>query len=154
FPLFKALMQYEEATGDPRVVPALMKAARKIGQVIEKEPMYSWARYRAADLAVCLYWLHERTREPWLLELAGRVRSQAHDWRGQFEAGRYAGKTTRDFSLDNHGVNVGMALKAPGVWWRLTDDPKDRRGVFTMLAFLDEHHGQATGIFTCDEHLA
>ena len=26
--------------------------------------------------------------------------------------------------------------------------------VFSMLDLLDKHHGQATGIFTCDEHLA
>jgi len=154
FPLFKALTQYHEATGDPRVVPAMLRCCRKIDEVISKEPLYSWARYRAADLAVSLYWLHDRTSDQWLLDLAGKARAQAHDWRGQFAAGKFAGKTTRDFSLDNHGVNVGMAVKAPGVWWRLTGDGKDRQGVFPMLGFLDEHHGQATGAFTCDEHLA
>lgn len=156
FPLLKALTQYEEATGDPRVVPALLKVARKIDQVIGKEPMYSWARFRAADLAVSLYWLHDRTggKEPWLLDLAEKARTQAHDWRAQYEAGKFKQKTVSKFGLDSHGVNNGMALKAPGVWSRLTGDARDRSSIFSMLAFLDEHHGQPNGMFSCDEHLA
>jgi hypothetical protein len=156
FPLLKALTQYQEATGDPRVVPALLKCARKIAEVIGKEPMYSWARFRAADLAVSLYWLHEHTdgKEPWLLDLAQKVRAQAHDWRAQYEAGKFPEKTVKAFGLDSHGVNNGMALKAPGVWWRLTGDPNDRTAIDRMLAFLDEHHGQPSGMFSCDEHLA
>ena len=38
FPLFKALTQYQEATGDPRVVPALLEVRRKIDQVIDRKP--------------------------------------------------------------------------------------------------------------------
>ena len=156
FPLFKALTQYHEATADPRVIPALLKCCRKIDAVVSKEPLYSWAKFRAADFALTLYWLHDRTagKEPWLLDLAKKVRTQAHDWRGQFEAGKYPGKTKEPFELDTHGVNIGMALKTPAVWSRLTGDPKDKGAVFTMLRFLDAHHGQATGTFTCDEHVA
>ncbi len=73
FPLLKALTQYHEATGDPRIVPALVKCCRKIDEVITREPMYSWARFRAADLAVTLYWLYDRAHEPWLLKLANRA---------------------------------------------------------------------------------
>ena len=36
----------------------------------------------------------------------------------------------------------------------LTGDARDKDAVFPMLDLLDKHHGQATGIFTCDEHLA
>ncbi len=61
FPLFKALMQYEQATGDPRIIPALLACCRKIDQVISHDPLYSWARFRAADFAVVLYWLYSRT---------------------------------------------------------------------------------------------
>lgn len=154
FPLYKAMISYAEATNDARVVPALLKGARKIDEVTAREPLYSWARFRAADLAVCLYWLHERTGEPQLLDLANRLRLQAHDWRGQFEAGRFPAKITRGAGLENHGVNIGMGWKTPGVWWRLTGDPRDRAGIDTILRFLDAHHGQATGIFSCDEHLA
>jgi DUF1680 family protein len=154
FPLLKALTQYQEATGDPRVIPAMLKCCRKIDEVITKEPMYSWARFRAADLAVSLYWLHDRTKEPWLLDLARKAFDQSHDWRAQFDDFKFTGKTQGKFELDTHGVNTGMALKYGGVRYRLTGDAKDKDAVFRMLERLDRHHGQATGIFTCDEHLA
>ena len=47
-----------------------------------------------------------------------------------------------------------MGLKYGGVRYRLTGDAKDKNAVFAMLDLLDLYHGQATGIFTCDEHLA
>src|SRR5215468_2975478 len=47
-----------------------------------------------------------------------------------------------------------MALKYGGVRSRLTGDARDRDAVVRMLELLDRYHGQATGIFTCDEHLA
>jgi hypothetical protein len=154
FPLFKAFTQYQEATGDPRIIPAMLKCCRKIDQVISKEPLYSWAQFRAADLVVSLYWLHDRTRESWLLELAGKAFAQSHDWRAQFDDFKFTGKTQGRFELDTHGVNTGMALKYAGVRYRLAGDAKDKGAIFRMLDLLDRHHGQATGIFTCDEHLA
>jgi len=154
FPLLKALTQYHEATGDPRVVPALLKACRKIDQVISREPMYSWARFRAADYAVTLYWLYDRTKEPWLLDLARKTFAQSDDWRARFDDFMFTAKTQGKFELDTHGVNTGMALKYGGVRSRLTGDAKDKGAVFRMLDLLDRYHGQATGIFTCDEHLA
>ena len=47
-----------------------------------------------------------------------------------------------------------MALKYGGVRHRLSGDAKDKVAIFSMLEILDRYHGQATGIFTCDEHLA
>src|SRR4051794_40923471 len=154
FPLLKALTQFQEATGDPRIVPALMRCCRKIDQVIEQTPLYSWARLRAADFAVTLFWLRDRTGEAWLIDLARKAFAQSHDWRAQFDDFKFTGKTQGKFELDTHGVNTGMALKYGGVRSLLTGDPKDRGAIFTMLDLLDQYHGQATGIFTCDEHLA
>ncbi len=154
FVLFKALTQYQEATGDPRIVPALLRCSKKIDEVIARTPLYSWAHFRGADLAVGLYWLHEKTGDPSLLDLAARVNAQSYDWRKHFEDfGRFRGKSTQ-FNLDNHGVNNAMGLKFAGVRYRLGGDPRDRSGVDTMLDQLDRYHGQATGIFTCDEHYA
>jgi uncharacterized protein len=154
FPLFKALTQYQEASGDPRVVPTLLKCCRKIDEVIARRPMYSWARFRAADFAVTLFWLYDRSPEPWLLELGRKAFAQSHDWRAQFDHFRFTGRTEGKFELDTHGVNTGMALKYGAVRFRLSGDASDKGAILQMLDLLDRYHGQATGIFTCDEHLA
>jgi hypothetical protein len=154
FPLFKALTQYQEATGDPRIIPALLRCCRKIDHVISHEPIYRWAKVRAADLAVTLYWLSDRTHEAWLLILCQKVFTQSHDWRAMFEHYPFTTKAREVKDLENHGVNTAMGLKYGGVRYRLTGVEKDRFAIFEMLNVLDRYHGQVTGIFTCDEHLA
>ena len=47
-----------------------------------------------------------------------------------------------------------MALKYGGVRFRITGDIHDKTAIFKLVDILDRYHGQATGIFTCDEHLA
>jgi DUF1680 family protein len=154
FPLFKALVQYQQATGDPRIIPALLACCRKVEKVISDEPLYSWAKFRAADLAVSLYWLYEQTGERWILDLAKKTFTQSVDWRALYENFPYKEKAKERKSLENHGVNTAMTLKYGGVRHRLSGDAKDRGAIFSMLEILDRYHGQATGIFTCDEHLA
>ncbi|MGC8638274.1 MAG: beta-L-arabinofuranosidase domain-containing protein [Isosphaeraceae bacterium] len=154
FPLFKALMQYQEATADPRVVPALEKCARKIGQVMDQTPLYSWAKMRAADFAVAMIWLRVKTGDSWPLDLARKAFGQSHDWRAQFDDFKFTARTQTKFALDTHGVNTGMALKYGGIRYLLTSSERDRTSAIPMLDLLDRYHGQATGIFTCDEHLA
>lgn len=158
FPLFKALTQYQEASGDPRVVPALVKCARRIDAVISKEPLSSWGRYRAADFALSLYWLYDRTQDAALLDTARKAMAQAHDWSDQWGgpdlAPRYRVRGVDRFGLDTHGVNNGMALKFGAIRSRLSGADVDQLHYLTMLSRLDEYHGQIHGLFTCDEHLA
>src|SRR5262249_20907503 len=61
FVLFKALTQYQEASGDPRIVPALLKCVRKIDAVIAEQPLSSWAHFRASDFLLTLAWLYDRS---------------------------------------------------------------------------------------------
>ena len=152
FVLFKALTQYQEATADPRVIPALLRCARKIDAVVSREPLYEWARFRGADLVVGLRWLHERTGDATLLPLADKINAQSYDWRRHFENfARYRAKATR-FGLDNHGVNTAMGLKFGVIRSLSSRDPLDRASIHAMLDQLDRWHGQATGMFSCDEH--
>ena len=80
--------------------------------------------------------------------------AQSHDWRALYENFPFKEKAKDKKSLENHGVNTAMALKYGGVRHRLSGDAKDKVAIFSMLEILDRYHGQATGIFTCDEHLA
>ena len=170
FIVLKALTQWQEATADPRIIPAMTKFFRLLDKVLDEKPLDEWARVRWADLSLSIYWLHDRMPEPWLLELAAKVRRQGLDWPALARDFPYTQKTTHAMLKEyqqkaggkwindefgaTHGVNVGMGVKAPGVWARQSGEAADRRAVFTLLESLDRHHGQATGLFACDEHLA
>lgn len=155
FVLFKAFAQYQEATGDPRIVPAMLRCSRKIDEVITKEPLYEWAKFRGADLVVGLHWLHERTGDASLPRLIAKIHQQSYDWRRHFEDFRRWEKKSEGYiGLDNHGVNNAMGLKFGVVRSLTTRDPGDADSARMMLGVLDRFHGQATGAFSCDEHYA
>ncbi len=155
FVVLKAMTQYYEATREPRVIPAMLKFLHRLALLLEDEPLFQWARYRWQDLVVSLHWLYERTGSEWLLELAAKTQLQGHDWRAQFADFRYRERVARgEGCLDTHVVNNAMAVKQPGVWYRQSRDEGDRRAVSRMIEVLDEYHGQATGVFTGDEHYA
>jgi hypothetical protein len=157
--VLKALTQYQEATGDARVIPAMRKCLKRLDQILNEKPLTSWsefadwARYRWADLVLSIDWLYERTCEPWLLELAAKIHRQGFDWRAHYDHFKDTERTKR-IHMWTHGVNTAMGLKEPAVWYRHSGAAADRDGIFRMIALLDQHHGQASGLFTCDEHLA
>ena len=158
WPMFialKAMTQYEEVSGDPRVIRAMGKAFRKLGALFDREPLHSWAQNRCADLVVSLHWLYERTPESWILELAKKVQDQAYDWRAHFAEFRYEEKVpSEQNNLTTHVVTNAMGIKQHGVWFRQSRDPADREAVVQAIETLDRYHGQATGLFSGDEHYA
>jgi uncharacterized protein len=153
FVLFKAMIQYHEATKDERVIPAMRKCLARIDKLLDKKPLDSWAKFRWGDCVLCIHRLYDQTHDKDLLALAEKMHKQGHDWRKQFAEFPYRDKVDKR-DLTTHGVNTGMAIKYPGVWFRQSKEDADKNGVFQALAGLDKYHGQANGIFTCDEHLA
>ncbi len=155
FVMLKALSQYQEATGDARVIPAMEKYFAYQAKHLEERPLQEWAVFRWQDEVLTILWLYNRNGDASLLELARRVRAQGHDWEAQFAKFPYPEKVSRrDANLASHGVNNGMAMKAAPVAWVLTGDPRDRAGLDEMLGKLDRFHAQPEGIFGADEHLA
>ncbi|HLV79823.1 MAG TPA: beta-L-arabinofuranosidase domain-containing protein, partial [Chthonomonadaceae bacterium] len=153
--VLKVLTQHYEATGDPRVLPAMLGFGRYLQNHLAERPLFEWGKFRWADLVLSLHWLTNRTGERWLLDVAQEVARQGYDWRTHFERFRYTTKTPREAcTLETHVVNSAMAVKTCGVWWRQSGNERDRMAVYRTLEMLDAYHGQATGIFTGDEHYA
>ena len=103
-----------------------------------------------------IFHVYERAPEPWLLELAGKLRAQGVDYRALFATEDLAVATPRRglWKWTKHVVNTGMAAKASALGWRLDQRPEDRAFSRGMIDFLDRHHGQVTGMFAGDECLA
>jgi hypothetical protein len=150
FVMLKALLQYEEATGDPRIVPAMTRYFRVLDDQLSKRPLFEWNRMRWQDGALCVHWLHDRTREPWLLSLAGK---QGFDWRKHFEDLPFKAKVAK-WEHESHVVNNAMGVKASGVWFRQSGDAGDRAAALVPMESLDRYHGQAAGQFSGDECFA
>jgi hypothetical protein len=120
----------------------------------------------------------ERT---FLLKLTEKLKEQGYDWKDHFEDFYYIhvkkdpkmnvmyskefnfeGQAIqaipegqfRRWDLRSHVVNNAMGLKAPAIWSRQSGLNSDKQALFTAISNLDEHHGQATGVFSGDEHLA
>jgi hypothetical protein len=155
FVMLKALTQYQEATGDKRVIPLMQSYFAYQAKHLAERPFKEWAIFRWQDEVLTILWLYNRNHDASLLDLAREVKAQGHDWEAQFADFRFRDKVSRpDANLSTHGVNTGMAMKAAPVWWLVSGDPRDRAGLGQMMQQLDLYHGQPEGIFASDEHLA
>ena len=155
FVALKALSQYQEATGDPRIIPAMQRCLRRIYAEMQQTPLYAWAKSRWYELVISVHWLHDRTSEPWLLDLAELAHEQGYDWLAHFDDFRWKSKVAReDCCQVTHVVNNAMALKAGPVWFRQSGSGEDEDALQIMLDTLDRYHGQANGMFSGDEHYA
>lgn len=162
----KALTQYQEASGDPRVIPILSNYFLYQLSFLPELPLRDWGKYRWQDEALSVVWLYNRTGDPKLIDLFRKLMQQGFDWQEEFAHFQFTEKTTWksiDFSangpltergMQTHGVNVAMAIKMSPVRWLLTGSAADRDGANTMLETLYTYHGLPNGIFSADEHLA
>ncbi|MBM3701988.1 MAG: hypothetical protein FJW63_03165, partial [Actinobacteria bacterium] len=82
--MIKVLMQYEEATGDPRVVPFLLIYFRYQADHIDESPLDGWGKARGGENILGLQWLYHRTGEKFLLDLMAKIHDQTNDWTGIF----------------------------------------------------------------------
>ena len=82
--MLKALAQYQEATGDPRVIPVLSRYFAYQLSALPARPLRDWGKFRWQDNALIAIWLYNRTGDPKLLELVRLLHAQGHDWQAQF----------------------------------------------------------------------
>jgi DUF1680 family protein len=149
----KALVQHHEATGEPRILDLMARYFRYQAGALPARPLRDWGRVRGADNALTVLWLHDRTGDPALAELAGLILDQTADWEGYLDAFPCTGVTTR-WDHMTHVVNVAMGIKTSAVRWLLDGDPEHRRRSDAAWANLQRHHGQVHGMFSGDEWLA
>jgi hypothetical protein len=152
----KALVQYHEATGDARVLETVARSLRAVHAGLDRTPLFDWGRFRWYEGLVPAFYVYEHTREPWLLDLARKLRAQGVDFEALYRTEDVTVPTPRRglWKWTKHVVNTAMATKAAALSWRLDGRPDDRAFAREMIGILDRHHGQVTGMFTGDECLA
>jgi len=152
----KVLAQYHAATGDPRVLDAVVKSLRAMADGLDRTPLYDWGKFRWFEGLIPTFYAYEHTGAPWLLDLARKLRAQGTDYQALFETDDVKVPTPRRglWKWTKHVVNMGMAPKAAALSWRLDRKPSDRAFATRMIDLLDQYHGQVTGMFTGDECLS
>ncbi len=164
--MLKVLTQYEEATGDPRVIPLMSRYFNYQLAALPTRPLRDWGKFRWQDEVLSVVWLYNRTGDPNLLKLAHLLHDQGYDWQAEIADFHYKQRITPEFiklnsggglsdvALATHGVNNGMAVKTGPVWAMFSGAAADRDAAAEMLRVLDRYHGLPNGMFSCDEHLA
>ncbi|MFB3906574.1 MAG: beta-L-arabinofuranosidase domain-containing protein [Acidobacteriota bacterium] len=153
FVMLKALTQYYEATSDPRVIPAVTSYLLCLHRQINQRPLFEWNRMRWQDGVLTACWLHEKTGQTWLLDLARKMKEQGYDWQAHFRDLPHKEKVQK-WEHESHVVNNAMGLKTAAVCYRLSGSPADAEMGWKAIETLDRYHGQASGIFSGDENFA
>jgi hypothetical protein len=157
--ILKALAQYQEATGDPRVIPAMERDLQAIsaqmdlnGQAKGQE-LYAWNFFRWQDLALTVNWLFDQTSEPWLLEFERKVASHGYNWPRHYDDLPVKDRSPQ-WNWLGHVVNNAMGLKASAILYRLTGENYFKKSTLRELENLDRYHGEPNGLMSGDECLA
>jgi uncharacterized protein len=162
----KALAQYQEFTGDQRVIPLMDRYFRYQLTELPKRPLRDWGKFRWQDEALSVIWLYNRTGSSYLLDLARLLHQQGYDWMAQYANFQFKQKITaefiklneggglKDLALSTHGVNNGQAIKTGAIWSLVSGSDSDRKATAKMISELDRYHGLPNGMFSCDEHLS
>ena len=179
--MLKVLEQYFTATGDKRVLGFMDKYFRYQLVTLDTKPLSGWAVARGGENMRSVIWLYDITGLNYLLKLCQKLREQTLDWTSHFHVfphirpmakqrpwaelkrgmddegeglvGNNAPYYHREYHL-SHGVNVAMGLKTPGIINLFKSGFKETTAFRVGYQKLMKHHGAATGIFTCDEHLS
>ncbi|MBW3129204.1 beta-L-arabinofuranosidase domain-containing protein [Hymenobacter profundi] len=162
--VLKSLMQYQEATGDKRVVPFMEKYFAYQSSQLAANPLHEWAKYRWAEELLPIRWVYEKTKNPKLLTLARQLAGQGYNWQQMYAQFPFTEPTSAeslglpkgltDKSLQAHGVNNAMALKMPALWGMTGGTTADRQSIYQQIKMLDQYHGLPNGMYSGDEHFS
>jgi DUF1680 family protein len=149
--VLKILQQHHSATGDARVIRFMTRYFQYQLKTLPEKPLGHWtfwAEFRAGDNLQAVYWLYNITGDAFLLELAGLLHRQGHDFTKMF-------LESDDLSRIEtiHCVNLAQGLKEPVVYWQQRPEKKYIDAVKKGLADLRKYNGQAQGMYGGDEAL-
>jgi hypothetical protein len=152
-PMLTALTDYYEATNDERVIPFLTNYFQYQLKTLDKQPLFEWAKTRAADNVEVVIWLYNRTGDAFLLDLIDKLKAQTYDFTDIFSNNTFISGFTNNF-FPKHSVNVAQAYKYAPVFYQKTKDAKDRDAFLKGVSNLKPYHTQITGMNSGTEMLS
>jgi hypothetical protein len=138
--MLNCLQSYYDYTSDPRVIDLMTKYFRWELAVPDADflPPF-WQQQRAADNLASVYWLYNRTREPFLLELAEKIHRHTADWTGGI--------------ANFHNVNICEAFGGPTTFWMQSGEARHLDASERNFQAIRAMYGQVPGgLFGGDEN--
>lgn len=149
--MLKVLKQYYAATGDKRVITLMTNYFKYQLKELPQKPLDHWtfwARFRAGDNLMIVYWLYRITGDTFLLDLGDLIHKQSFDFTDAF-------LNTNLLSTPGsiHGVNLAQGLKEPVIYYQAHPEKKYIDAVNKGLSDLRRFNGTAQGMYGADEAL-
>lgn len=136
-----ALQSYYDYTRDPKVIPFITRFFRwELDQPDRLFLKNYWENSRGGDNLYSVYWLYDRTGDPWLLELAAKIHRNTADWE---QAG----------TLPNwHNVNIAQCFREPATYYLQSHDSSDLEATYHDFHLVRDLYGQVPGgMYGADE---
>ncbi|WP_295117806.1 beta-L-arabinofuranosidase domain-containing protein [uncultured Chitinophaga sp.] len=158
--MLKVLQQYYTATNDPRVIPFMTKYFRYQLASLNKCPLGKWTEWatsRGGDNLMSIYWLYRITGDKFLLQLGDLIYVQTTPWTKYLGERNWvmdaAAQQNSHAWMDRHGVNVGMGIKLPAIYYQATRNKTYLDSLKTGFRDIMTLHGLPHGMFSADEDL-
>ena len=156
-PMLFVMQTYYEASGDKRVLDFMGNYFRYQNSIPHNQFLGgSWMKIRGGDNLESVYWLYNRTAERWLLEFARHVYEQTADWTGgTADNPRWKENMPASYPLpSDHGVNITMGYRQPGVFYQQSGDSKHLAAVEKIYSLVMSEFGHMPGgMFGADERM-
>lgn len=149
--MLKVLMQHYDATGDRRVLPFMSRYFRYQLKNLPATPLGHWTFWgerRGADNLMAVIWLYDKTKEPFLLELAELLKNQTHRWDKIFE-----NPVELMPASQIHCVNLGQGFKQPAEIYLVDGDKSHLEALDKGVEAIRKTIGLPTGLWAGDELL-
>ena len=137
--MLKALTQYQEFTGDPRVIPVMERYFRISAGGVAQAAAARLGQVSLAGRSPQRHLALQPHRSQYLLDLVRLLHEQGYDWVAEFADFQYTerdhgripeasneGDGLKDLALATHGVNNGQAVKTGPVWSLVSGSAEDR----------------------------
>ena len=177
-----AMAQWHDATQDADILKTMIALMHKLSELY-REPQCVRPRGRTIwpvcgggacaggvckccvtsrypELAWSVLWLHDRTKDPWLLSFLQQIHDSLAiypnwvDFFSHFNCTKaYTVAQCGAQHLAHHGVDIAEGIKYGALRYRLTGDQADLDASLKAVRVLWQYHGQADGVMSNDENL-
>lgn len=149
--MLKILKQYYTATRDQRIIKLMTGYFKYQLKELPSKPLDHWtfwARYRAGDNLMVVYWLYNITGDKFLLDLADLLHKQTYDFTDAFLNTALLSQTG-----SIHGVNLAQGMKEPVIYYQQHPEQKYLEATTRGYADLRKFDEMSHGLYGADEAL-